>query len=502
MIFGGKSRDIVAVDFSNNQVKILRGAHQSGRMVVQDVFFKKLQLGTDAELLKEVAAYFKKNRVATSEVTCVVPSKLFISKNVEIPSTEREEIAKIIDLQAGRFTPYSRDEIVIDFLCMETPTQHYTSVLLVIVNRALVDRYCRVFEELGIPIRIRVSSEALASHYRDWAKDWMWSDSVAVAGLCIGEDSSDFTVMDHRQMVFVRSLPVGSDHFRSGRDIALNEMVNELNKSLAAYLDQGLGKPIKHLVLTGLDDQELRLQADLISQCPVLQKFETSVKIFDVRERFQIAPQALKKAEGLRPVSLSESMMVLFAAGQCQMDLVPKEVKLKRRFRDDSREITSLGITIMTIFIVLSLFLYTKIYLKNSRMQKIEEAGKETFTQARTLEKISTKNRVVRKILKTRGQGLTAFDEVTKYLGDSTYLSRLDYDVNGRIILGGTAESMSQVFALVNRLESSNRYLSVKANQTKTRREGSRDVADFEIECIVPGSPAAEKWEADKTGRS
>ncbi len=500
MIFSGKSGDLVAVDFSNNRIKILRGQNQSGKMVIQDVYLQKLQQGSDAEILKEILEYFKKNRISAKKVTCVIPSKLFISKNVEIPSTEREEISKIIDLQAGRFTPYSRDEIVIDFLCMETPTQHYTSVLLVIVNRTLVDRYCRIFEDLGISVQIRVSSEAMAIHYHHWAKDWGWPDFVAVGGLSMGEDASDFTVMDHKQMVFVRSLPIGAEHFRADRDLALSGLISELNKSLAAYLDQGLGKPIKHLIVTGFAGNDLKLQTEIVSQCPVFQKFETAVKSFDLRERFQMNSKSADKLEEFKLSSFSELMMVLGAADQPQMDLIPKEIRLKRRFRDDSRELTSLGVTIMTLFIVLSLFLYTKIYFKNSRMEKIEQAGKETFSQARTLEKISTKNRVVRKILKTRGKGLSAFDEITEFLGESTYLSRLDYDVSGKIILGGTAESMSQVFALVNRLESSNRYLSVKATQTKTRREGTRDVADFEVECILPESSAAEKWEAEKAG--
>jgi hypothetical protein len=219
-------------------------------------------------------------------------------------------------------------------------------------------------------------------------------------------------------------------------------------------------------------------------------------------ELFQISNQALQKMDKIKQVSFIELMMALSKAEDAEIDLIPKEVKLRRGFREQSREITSLGITIMTIFIVLSVFFYTKIYFKNAHLQKISEAGKVIFEDARMLERISTKNRVVRKILKTRGKGLSAFDEVTALLGESTYLSHMSYDIEGKITLGGTAESMSQVFALVNRLEASNRYLNVKATETKSRREGTKDVADFEIVCILPESVAAEKWEEEKSGKS
>lgn len=493
-------KDILAVDFSGNQMKIARGRSTGAQILFDDVFLKKFAQATDAEIMREVLDYFKKNKVSPKQVICTIPSKLFISKNVEIPSTEKEEIAKIIDLQAGRFTPYSRDEIVIDFLCMETPTQHYTSVLLVIVNRALVDRYCRIFEDIGIQVRIMISSEALALTYRDWLGE---ADSVRapIGGLCIGEDSTDFTVMDHQQMVFVRSLPVGAEHFSAGKSLATTEFMNELNKSLAAYQDQGVGKPLKSLTLTGLVQDPIGLKTEILNGCPALQRFETVLQIKDSQLLFKLSENASKKVETLKPSSFVELMAAATQSHKAQIDLIPKEIKLRRRFRDQSREVISLGITVMTIFFVLSLFLYSKIYFKNTRMQKLTEAGKPTFEEARSLERISTKNRVVRKILKTRGKGLSAFDQATSLLGESTYLSHMAYDIEGKINLGGTTESMSQVFALVNRLEASNHYLSVKAKETKSRREGTKDVADFEIECILPDSPAADKWEAEKSGK-
>lgn len=501
MMFGKSNKDLIAVDFSGNQMKILRGQSINGKLVFRDAYFKKFPQASDAEILREVLEYFRKNRISTRQVVCMIPSKLFISKNVEIPSTEKEEIAKIIDLQAGRFTPYSRDEIVIDFLCMETPTQHYTSVLLVIVNRSLVDRYCRIFEDIGITIKIAIASEALALSYLGLVRD-SGLGSAVLGGLCIGEDSTDFTVIDQGQMVFVRSLPVGAEHFKAGKDLATVEFVNELNKSLSAYQDQGGGKSLKRLILAGLILDPIGLKTEMTKSCPILQRFETIVQITDLRQLFQVSEPADVKIEAVKPASFIELMTTLSRSEETHIDLIPKEVKLRRGFRDQSKEITSLGITVMTFFIILSLFLYSKIYFKNTRMEKITETGKASFSEARMLERVSTKNRVVRKILKTRGKGLEAFDEVTGLLGESTYLSHMGYDVEGKVNLGGTAESMSQVFALVNRLEASNHYLSVKATETKSRREGTRDVADFQIECILPESAAAEKWESEKSGKA
>lgn len=493
---GKKLEERVVVDLAGPQIKIVIARNESGKTVFRDVYSKTLAQNTDAEAMKEVLEYFKQNRVQPSRVICSIPSKLFISKNVEIPSTEKDEIAKIIDLQAGRFTPYSRDEIVIDFLCMETPAQHYTSVLLVIVNRSLVDRYCRIFEDMGIQIKIAIASEALALTYEEMLG--AGPEDYALGGICVGDDTTDLTIMDHRQMVFVRSLPVGADHFQAGRELAAAELINELNKSLTAYHDQGIGKQVKSLILSGKVADSEWLCSEITANCPVLQRFQTQVQGKDSLTLFDLSEVAKKKIEESKTNSFFELMATLEKSEKTQVDLIPKEVKIRRRFREESKEITSLGITIMTIFAVLSLFLYAKIYFKNQRMEKIQIAGQASFDEARLLERVSTKNRVVRKIIKNRGKGLSAFDEVTGLLGESTYLAHYGYDLEGKLRLGGTAESMSQVFALVNRLEASGRYYSVKATETKSRREGTRDVADFEIECILPDSPLFEKIEAEK----
>jgi len=67
-------------------------------------------------------------------------------------------------------------------------------------------------------------------------------------------------------------------------------------------------------------------------------------------------------------------------------------------------------------------------------------------------------------------------------VGSDIYLSNLTYDNEGIVLLSGTAESMSRVFAFVTKLEASRYFSSVKTNETKSRRVGQSEVADFQIE--------------------
>ena len=69
---------------------------------------------------------------------------------------------------------------MIDYLCRERAGQHYTNVLLVIINRTVVGWLASVFEKAGIEfVRIAISSEGMAASYGEIAQ---WVPEKEAAG--------------------------------------------------------------------------------------------------------------------------------------------------------------------------------------------------------------------------------------------------------------------------------------------------------------------------------
>ena len=67
-----------------------------------------------------------------------VPANAATAKNIEVPSSDPEEIKSIINLQAGRHTPYSREEVLISYINLGLNAFNNTRLLLVIVHRNMV----------------------------------------------------------------------------------------------------------------------------------------------------------------------------------------------------------------------------------------------------------------------------------------------------------------------------------------------------------------------------
>jgi len=472
----------VAVDLTANHVKIVHAKKMTDKIVMAHVRRRKMEEDASQEVSQFVSETFREWGIKKRTAVCVIPSKLYISKNVDMPSNDPEEISKIIDLQAGRYTPYSRDEIVIDYLSMAAPGQHYTNVLLIIINRKLIDKYLRIFDQAGVMVeRMAIASEAMTAFYRQVDRDAL--SSGVIAGVHLDDDSSDLTILQGTDMVFVRSIPVGHSHFRSNHETAQNTFVSELSKSIVAYQDHGIGAPVKHLLITGMTAGVEGLVDFIRQEVPFTQQPDFVIKMIPYPNEFESESAARQELEADPEASYFELMASLAYAADLRLDLIPNEIKLKRRFHEGGKEAMTLGIMIMTCLLMICMYLTSKIYLKSSLLERIETTYEDSADKARTLEAVSTKSRVLRSLIEHRGKGLYVFDKVISLVSQDIYLTSFSYDEEGKIHLLGTAESMSGVFAFVTKLEESGYFNTVTTNETKTRREAGKEVADFDIEC-------------------
>ena len=80
---------------------------------------------------------------------------------------------------------------------------------------------------------------------------------------------------------------------------------------------------------------------------------------------------------------------------------------------------------------------------------------------------------------------MTVLNVINGFIGDDLYLSQVNYGKDGNVSIAGTAASMSRVFAFVTQLMQSNYFSKVETKETKSRKEGKDDVADFVIECVL-----------------
>jgi Tfp pilus assembly protein PilN len=474
---------ILVVSLGSEILKMGHGRATHGKFLIEGVAVEDVSKKTDSEISQLILLYCQARKIVPAQALCLISSKQFIFKNVDIPSTEKEEVSKIIDLQAGRFTPYGRDEIVIDFVCLESLVQHFTSVLLFIVNRKIASRLASIFQASRLQTeRVVVASDCMATTYIEAAKSIPLKG--ALGGLHVGEEYSELTVIDKNQVVFVRNIPVGAAALKKNPDQARSDFIQELSRSVSAYHDQGVGQPIQRLWVTGFTENSGAFEEEF-KKTDSPNSGQIEVSNFDYRRYFNVSESVMGIVQQASQFSFFEIFSVLAHSDQAKVNLLLPELKLRRRVRESSREILGLGILIMSVFLLASLIMGSKIYFRKIVNQKLNQASQKFSEEAKRLEIVSTKNRIVKKLIESRGKELTVLNVINGFIGDDLYLSQVNYSSEGNVTITGTAASMSRVFAFVTQLMQSNYFSKVETKETKSRKEGNEDVADFVIECVL-----------------
>jgi large-conductance mechanosensitive channel len=254
--------------------------------------------------------------------------------------------------------------------------------------------------------------------------------------------------------------------------------VDELKRSLEAYLGGDIEISPNMLILTGAEEEIKGIEALLNNtiHLPVKTLFYSS--IFNISE---LARGVMFKA---RQTSFFDVIAPILNCSEMKIDLVPEEARVRRSIEERGKDLIKTGIFILTIFIVTFFILASKIYFKGAQLNKLESKYSAINREAQTLEKDLAKVGLVKNYLTSRGYSLEVLTELHSLVSDDIELNEIRYD-GDKFSVKGTADAMSSVFSFVDRMEKSKYFKDVKTRYTAKRKDGLKDVTDFEIVALT-----------------
>jgi len=452
--------ELVGIDFSSNNLKLVQVKVSPNKKEVINLSSRNISGLSDEEITKAIISAFSELKAKSPKFINIIPAHLAITKNIEIPSTDAAEIKEIINLQAGRHTPYSREEIIVDYIDIGTFKHSYTKVLLVIVNRNVVKKQSEILDKAGIKLeRTLFAPEALA-----WSSSKILKletqDSPANI-VHIDESFTDFSVISKNKLVFVRNIPIGAQYLIAEKEKYQLKFVEELKKSLEAYQSEDIAKPPSALILTGAIDEIGDLNNILNENLGL------PVKAIPYFKNVAISEQALKIISEAKRLSFLDVIAPLLVSQELKVDLIPEEIKLKKSILEREKDLLKTGVLVLTLFVLIFFTLISKIYFKTAYLKDF------------------TKISLIRNYLLYRGFSLEVLTELYNLVPLELALDDIRFDNQGKFNLKGTAESMSAVYAFVDDMEKSKYFKAVKIKYTTKRKEKAKDVTDFEITCLL-----------------
>ena len=476
---GVSNHDLVGIDFSSNNLKLVHTRGSLNKKELVNILSRSISGLSDDDIAKVINASFSELRLKSYSIIDIIPSHLVITKNIEIPSVDPQEIREIINLQAGRHTPYSREDIIVGYIEIGTYKNSYTKILLVIVGRDIIKRQFEILHKAGLKLEmVLLASEGVAWGVANMLK--LKTEDLPVNVIHLDESFTDFVIVFRDKPIFIRSIPIGTQHLMREKELYQMKFVEELKSSLEAYQSEDIEKSPDTAVLTGA-----------VEELPDLEKVLNEALYLPTRRipyfrNVSIPEDILKATSTLRRQSSFLSVIAsLFALDEMKVDLIPEEIKLRKALEERGRDLIKTGILILTIFVLIFSLLISKVYFNGAYLKKLDAKYQPLSRDAKDLENNFSKVSLIRNYLSGRGYSLEVLTDLYSVTPEDVELSDIRFDAQGKFSIRGTAESMSTVFSFVDNMEKSKYFKEVKTKYTSKRKEGLKDLTDFEITCLL-----------------
>ncbi|HQO59182.1 MAG TPA: pilus assembly protein PilM [Candidatus Omnitrophota bacterium] len=429
----------------------------------------------EEELPQAIHAALAGIRLKKTPAVCTLPPSQVITKNIEIPSLDAEEIRSIIDLQAGRHTPFSREEILVGYIKIGVFQRNYTKILLILINRNVVKKQLEILDQAGIKVdKVLFAPEGMAHFYAQALN--IKDDDIPLGIIDVSFQQTTFLIEFNKTVAMSRNIPVGLTHLLKEGDVARQRLLTELAQSVEAYQNEDINRLPETYILTS-DDATLKA-----FQPQMQEQLKANIKIMPYLDMIQAGqPEMVKLVSEYNDDSFFSIISSGWSLAQAAVDMTPDEIKTQRAIEDKGRQIIKTGIYAVVMFILFAFIFVSKEHFNNMYLERLRADYKEKRRKVVAFDRKAQKTRIVKGYLNSRMVGLEVVMTLYKLIPDEIYLESISLDENGSVEIIGVSETMSRVFNFVTALQESDLFKNVKTRSTSAKKERGKDVAAFNI---------------------
>ena len=406
-----------------------------------------------------------------ASVVCVVSTGQATSKCIEVPSNDPKEIKSIINLQASRHTPYSREEVIIGHVNLGNSSNGNTKILLVIAHRNVIKDRLDILEKCGLVTdKVLFAPEGIGRLY---TKGLNLKNNASLGIIDIGLTSVNFCVVARGSVVFARSINFGIRNLLEPQGV--NAISEEIFKTLVAFQAED-PQPVESFVVTG-DHSAIK---DYLPALGAVLKVD--VRLSPYLSLLKTNAVKAKLQKDYADDSFLDVIASAVTSAKAEVNFIPDEILMKRTVERQSVEASKAGIAGVVIMLLLGGILMSKIYFKDVFLNKnLKQRYAQQHEDVINLQDKMSKVRIVREYMRQRLVGLDVLKEVYRVTPNDIYLSAITMEEDGSLTLAGVSPSMSQIFTYVKTLDDSPMFVDAKTKSTATKKEGTKDVAVFEV---------------------
>lgn len=461
-----RNKTIVAIEMCILFAKIaVTEESKEGRQVTR--LFKK-----DLEGKETLGGLLAKEKIDFDELIIVLSRNQVTMRNLELPSVDPGEIRDIINIQAGKQTPFPREDLIADFEILGSSRQRYTKVLLAIAQKSVVNGHLDGLSGRREAVRkIVLGSECLANWY-PFIYPKIRDETFAI--IYFDVLFSDFCVISKGKLLFTMLLDL--DVRNLSEEGWSKKFEDEIGSALKSYKEGNIG-PVFNKVVFMESNRFVDASRGILSE-----KFSLQVSgPFAASGAIKLSKQAdeLLRQEEKEGILFSKMIGLMLDPDRPALDFSPLDMKMERRERARKKKFAVTATLLAAIFFVGLMIFLEGVYSKTLILKRMDAQLKRLEQETSGIQKESARIELIKKRLDAKNSAIEVLVELYKNAPPGAYLTAIVYDESGTVSLRGTSTVISDVYKYVKALKASPIFSDVKAKYVTKRK----DLSDFEIIC-------------------
>lgn len=480
MFSSGSKKISTVVEIGNDWLKILEYS-VSYNGVTRASFVKLVQI--KEPVVEAIAKAFKTLKLSKEGVIACIPRHLVTVRILEFPSVDPKEIESMVNLQVGKQTPYSREEIIFAYRPIHTEKDGYTKVMLVIARRNIVNARIEALQKAGIEIaKVAVSSEGVYSWFTLAYPSELKMTPEGIILIDIDSNYSDFIVIRKGQFYYTRNILIGANHLLEEEEKWKAKFVEEVSHSMELYHNEERDVSLGQIYISGAGKNISYLKEALGTQLKLPVTVGDPLNNMKVRSNIRVF-----RDEEAKYVSPSPLLGMAVKHKELKLDLTSNELRIQKNMEGKRQQITLTGILAASLVMVASLILLIQIYFKTTYLEEIKKEVAKIEKVAGHVERMRRQVYLAESRLDAELRSINVVKEIHQLTPREIYYTNIDIDEEGKVVLQGRASEMSNVFSFVTTLERSLYFEGVKNTYTTTKKDEAGEYTKFEIICMFEG---------------
>ena len=421
--FKKKKKIITIIEIGDWWLKVIQAAPSVKDNKITKVVVEKIGGLDDEEIAQRITELAKELEINPDMFTLAVPHQLAAIRNIELPSTNPEEIKDMVDLQIGKQTPFSKEEIIYDYVIITANTEGYSKVMLTIVRQSLIDRYFKILERAKLETeKVTLSSEGLLSWCHLACKGM--PDEKAYAIVDVDYDTSDFSVVSKDKLIFCRNISVGFSQSQNRVTSWQEKFLEEIRLSIYAYQNEVMDKDVSKVIITGSE-----MVTNDLNESVIKEKFGLPVEVVP---QLKDIPQSLDTPDdqkvSVRNLSLCSLFGLALSYPLQKISLISPQLKIEKGVRERGKDLYLFGIYLIFILATISSIFFGRMYNNEQYLKQLKKEIVKLEPRVDALGQMRKETTGIKARSSAKDYSLNFLYEIHNVISPEVYFSSISFE--------------------------------------------------------------------------